>query len=318
MSEYRRFISYIYAYENGQKTTNKGFAKIEMRGEMTTIELHIRGAGLSAPTAGFYLYVGTGEQITGIKLGDVPFNNGCTDWRFTLNQANLSDTPYSISDVNGILLNLDKTIVYVSQWDEQPVNYDSFRPYIHENNDDLDRLEDKEQEDISNSVSEKKSIQTAELSASPQSEQIVAFVPIPPSYNDDPKDQDHSEITSAWQEFYNSHEKIFPFFDEGISCIKIELKDLRKLPASNWQLANNSFLLRGFFTYHHLIIGNLPSAKNKNWFVGVPGIQYRQEHVMAAIFGFTEFIPDKESTEAQAPFGYWILPISVNPTDESD
>lgn len=314
MSEYRRFISYIYAYENGQKTTNSGFAKIEMRGETTTIELHIRKAGFSFPTAGFYLYVGTGDQLTGIKLGDVPFSNGCTDWRFTLKQTNLADTQYSISDVNGILLNVDETILYVSQWDEHPVNFSSFAPYKHEKNDDSDRSEDKQTDDIPEPVIEKKTIQTTELSAGTQPKRLFSIVSAPPSDN---YESENEKTTSAWQEFYNSHEKIFPFADEDISCMNIELKDLKKLPSSNWQLANNSFLLRGFFTYHYLIIGNLPSAKNKKWFLGVPGIQSRQEHVMAAIFGFTDFIPDRENIETAVPFGYWILPISIDSEDVS-
>lgn len=32
MSDYRRLISYIYAYEGGEKGKNIGFAKIDMRG----------------------------------------------------------------------------------------------------------------------------------------------------------------------------------------------------------------------------------------------------------------------------------------------
>jgi hypothetical protein len=99
-----------------------------------------------------------------------------------------------------------------------------------------------------------------------------------------------------------------PFSDEKIRCARIELKDLRLLPASNWHLCNNSFLLRGFFTYRHLLIGEVPGRRR--WFVGVPGIRYRQEHVMAAIFGFSDFLPEKDSAEADAPFGYWCVSIS--------
>ena len=42
MSDYKRFFSYVYAYENSTKTTNSGFAKIETRGEKTDIELHMQ------------------------------------------------------------------------------------------------------------------------------------------------------------------------------------------------------------------------------------------------------------------------------------
>lgn len=37
-----------------------------------------------------------------------------------------------------------------------------------------------------------------------------------------------------------------PFSEKNITCIKIELKDLRELPRKYWYLGNNSFLLHGF------------------------------------------------------------------------
>ena len=57
MSEYRRFFSYIYAYEQDQKTSNAGFAKIEMKGSMTTIELHMLNVTLGTPAACLFLFV---------------------------------------------------------------------------------------------------------------------------------------------------------------------------------------------------------------------------------------------------------------------
>ena len=67
----------------------------------------------------------------------------------------------------------------------------------------------------------------------------------------------------------------------------MELNDLRELPKQHWYLGNNSFLLHGFFNYHHLLFGRLPDGK---WFIGVPGIYARQERVMASVFGFPGFM----------------------------
>ena len=44
MAEYRRFISYIYAYEGDMKTKNVGFAKIEARSGQCRISISIKGA----------------------------------------------------------------------------------------------------------------------------------------------------------------------------------------------------------------------------------------------------------------------------------
>ena len=86
--------------------------------------------------------------------------------------------------------------------------------------------------------------------------------------------------------------------DKNVECVRIELKDLRELPRKYWYLGNNSFLLHGFFNYRYLVLGKLEEDK---WFIGVPGIYQQQERVMAAIFGFPEFM----TTDHINQFGYW-------------
>ena len=42
MSNYRRLISYIYAYEGGIKGKNVGFAKLEVRNGQCKIQVNVR------------------------------------------------------------------------------------------------------------------------------------------------------------------------------------------------------------------------------------------------------------------------------------
>ena len=308
MSEYRRFFSYIYAYEQNQKTSNAGFAKIEMRGETTTIELHMRGTVLSTPAACLYLFVRENDRILGFPLGDVPFSGGNADRRFTLKQPKLSESQYTISDVAGILLVAADKICFVSQWDEAPIDWESFRVYQPQNT---------PLPDPATPPQEEKVIQSTEL---PQRKMPV-FSVISEQPDISPADQtlsdeSASQITApgswqeTWQHLTTTLPLMQPFSNQEICCVRAELKDLRLLPPSNWHLCNNSFLLHGFFTYRHLIFGEVPSAKEHKWFIGVPGIRYRQEHVLAAIFGFPDFLPDKSSNDADAPFGYWCIAIT--------
>lgn len=325
MSEYRRFVSYIYAYEDGQKTANAGFAKIEIRGETATIELHIRGAKLSVPSMEFYLYIAEEPYAAGIKLGDVPFTNGCTDWKFTVNQNILQDTKYSINDANGIILNLDETFSYISQWDEKKISFSNFRLLNQKNNDDFSQSEITNVDKIDNDSQQQKSMHSTELA------ETINHAPAGISQSDhrsDDKDDnndnehivpqpetEHHHSDTKWDIFFDEHETIHPFSDENISCIQIELKELRQLPSLDPHLTNNSFLLRSFFTYHHLMIGRIRAGKSDKYFLGVPGIRYQQEHIMAAIFGCMDFIPEKENMTAPTPFGYWILPITDKETE---
>ena len=295
MSEYRRFFSYIYAYERNQKTSNAGFAKIEMKGPMTTIELHLRGIVLSAPAACLYLFVRNGDTILGFPLGDVPFSSGNADRRFTLNQPELGESSYHVSDVAGILLSVGDNICFVSQWDEAPINWENFHIYQPE----------PEKEPVSEPPStdhplEEKVIQSAELAQPQRKSAVFADVPQPDT-------QDSWEET--WQQLISSMPLLHPFSNENIRCVRVELKDLRLLPPSNWHLCNNSFVLHAFFTYRHLLIGEIPSAKEPRWFIGIPGTHDRQEHVLAAMFGFSDFLPEKNSQSEEHPFGYWCTPM---------
>ena len=330
MSAYRRFFSYIYAYEQRQKTSNTGFAKIEMKGTNTTIELHMRGAVLSVPTVCLYLFVRKDDAIVGFPLGDVPFSGGNADRRFTLNQPKLGESGYTISDVAGILFTDNEKICFVSQWDEAPIDWESFRVYKPE--------EPSVPEHTANPL-EEKVIQSAELPLPERRSPIFAAISTPspliqtdhaPSERPDPQenaieqpvqDKAFSPHTSSdtgephswqetWRQLTDSLPLMQPFSNQEIRCVRVALKDLRLLPASNWHLCNNSFLLHGFFTYRHLIFGEIPSAKEHKWFIGVPGIRYRQEHVLAAIFGFSDFLPDKSSSDADAPFGYWYVTMT--------
>lgn len=334
MSEYRRFFSYIYAYEQNQKTSNAGFAKIEMKGSMTTIELHMRGIASGTPAACLYLFIRDDDSILGFPLGDVPFSGGTADRRFTLGQRELGESSYYVSDAAGILLSAGDNICFVSQWDEAPIDWDSFHIYKPEDTptpepDDTPILEPKDipAPEPDEEGLEKNVIQSAELPQPQQMQTVFAAVATPPApkpadstFKESPlPDESFSEKKQpptrgswgkTWQQLTSSLPLIQPFSNENIHCVRAELKDLRLLPPSNWHLCNNSFLLHAFFTYRHLIFGEIPSAKEHKWFIGVPGIRYRQEHVLAAIFGFSDFLPDKESSDSDTPFGYWVVSMT--------
>ena len=66
---------------------------------------------------------------------------------------------------------------------------------------------------------------------------------------------------------------------------KIQRQDLSRLPRKEWRIANNSFLLHGFYSYHHLLY----IEENDEIWIGVPGIFHEIEKMAANTFGFTHF-----------------------------
>ena len=97
---------------------------------------------------------------------------------------------------------------------------------------------------------------------------------------------------------------------------KIQRQDLSRLPRREWRIANNSFLLHGFYNYHHLLF---IEEDDKVW-IGVPGIYHEKEKVAAETFGFPEFrrMTDMElelSSEEQntyEDFGYWCRQVEIS------
>lgn len=95
----------------------------------------------------------------------------------------------------------------------------------------------------------------------------------------------------------------------GFRCQKIQRNDLARLPRCEWKLSNNSFLLHGYFNYHHLVF-----LDDGEWLrLGVPGIFHPREAKAAEAFGFPEFIRrcdievdlSEEEQEPEEKFGYW-------------
>ncbi len=92
-------------------------------------------------------------------------------------------------------------------------------------------------------------------------------------------------------------------------CEKIQRQDLSRLPRREWKLANNNFLLHGYYNYHHLLY----IEEKGNVWIGVPGVFHPREQMAAESFGFAEFrrLSDMqtesvvEEANTEEDFGYW-------------
>ncbi len=112
---------------------------------------------------------------------------------------------------------------------------------------------------------------------------------------------------------FNKYPKIQPF-KEGVveQCIRIEPQDLGIFPMENWILANNSFLLHGYYSYRHLIFAMETEAGRKKFILGVPGVNHSRERFMANMFGFNEFKMLAQQDEGNGDFGYWCQEIKMH------
>lgn len=112
--------------------------------------------------------------------------------------------------------------------------------------------------------------------------------------------------------FFDNYPRIYPFEDnEIIQCVKIEPKDIGLLPKNIWPFSNNSFLMHGYYCYHHLIFAKLKSGSGYLYILGIPGLFHQREQFMARMFGFENFKSVKKREIMQGDFGYWYLPVTL-------
>lgn len=93
-----------------------------------------------------------------------------------------------------------------------------------------------------------------------------------------------------------------PFEDTQFeACFKILPCDLIALQQAGWQVGRSSFLLHGFYQYHHLLLGRKADG---SFVLGVPGLYNPQERYMAQTFGFPDFKTAKWKDRGHQ-FGYY-------------
>lgn len=306
MAGMKRFITYIYAYENTKKAGNTGFARIELRGEECRLEIHLRGVYAAQTHCKIYLFRKQGSGIEGSLIGEMDVRNGAGDFNVIMKTAHIPTSLLSFFEMEGIFLCSEDGRIFMSRWTEgEPLAVDmehfivwkaeqtEENIYAEESLHVEENMHVKENMHAEKKQQENK-IQTVQFDRESDNELRATELP---ARNFFPQYQ----WKDIWEQFLKSHPASMPFSEKNITCIKIELKDIRELPRKYWYLGNNSFLLHGFFNYRYLVLGKIEEDNEDKWFLGVPGIYQNQERVMAIIFGFPEFMPE----QVENRFGCW-------------
>lgn len=104
--------------------------------------------------------------------------------------------------------------------------------------------------------------------------------------------------------------KMYPFQDgELAECVRVEPKDIGRLPMEYWNLGNNSFLLHGYCSYKYLLFAKRMNRIRCEYLLMVPGIYQQREKMMARMFGFEQFKCARRREQRQGEFGYWYMTL---------
>lgn len=115
---------------------------------------------------------------------------------------------------------------------------------------------------------------------------------------------DYNLKEDKWEQILDTYEQIHPYGDERV-YVKLEPKDFVILQSQYQHLVNNSFLLHGFYNYRYVILG-----KEQDYYLGVPGVFYEREKMVALMFGFEAFECPGGNVRA-GEFGYYLRKVEL-------
>ena len=326
----KRFIRYLYEYEGNQKKRNVGFVKVEQDGKETTISVHGKGlCGKSNENISCYLIKLDSEMgnILFVPAGEIQIGmiscGGCFCYTEELIRAGYGKTEQSVGqtcekkdDICGLGLGDPKEAFYVALWNEEMYgDLDIARAKVFQEFDSdktagesksIDEKEaevetqfgdDEETENLEEEQPEKKEQETVEESSEKKEQETVEESSEKKDLKKDDRDID----------LQNSRRQI----------MKIQRGEISILPRCEWKLANNNFLLHGYYNYRHLVLID----EGNQLKLGVPGIYHEREARAAATFGFPEFIAEADVNVTLEPqernenqqFGYWCRQVRRPP-----
>ena len=377
----KRFIRYLYEYEQGKRLRNVGFVKVEQKDEDCTLNIHGKGLHMKGERKlELYLFFDEGDGCVGIWQGTVDNVNPAINYRLFYTKEDVI-APENFQRINGIILESETGRKYAAVWNDGVIDVGRMRvlkpdaegkeDVTGEASGQREEIPSMEVEAREDSVGEEllrqqeperdEEVPMQEEPVQPEmsdlpSHSMQAGIPVgEESIRDEPGEDEPAEDEPVREEAVgegiveeisdkenraaenidaipkSSGEMEFsqeltaePIGNicgdtrermpkEHLRCTKIQRNDMARLPRCEWKWANNSFLLHGYYNYHHLAIID----DGERYRLGVPGIYHPQEAKAASTFGFTEFIPHKdidmdltdEEKSSQEQFGYWCRPI---------
>ena len=338
----KRFIRYLYEYEGNQKKRNVGFVKVEQDGKETTISVHGKGlCGKSNENISCYLIKLDSEMgnILFVPAGEIQIGmiscGGCFCYTEELIRAGYGKTEQSVGqtcekkdDICGLGLGDPKEAFYVALWNEEMYgDLDIARAKVFQEFDSdktagesksIDEKEaevetqfgdDEETENLEEEQPEKKEQETVEESSEKKEQETVEELP-------EKKEQEIVEESSEKKNL-KKDDRDTDLQNFRRQIMKIQRGEISILPRCEWKLANNNFLLHGYYNYRHLVLID----EGNQLKLGVPGIYHEREARAAATFGFPEFIAEADVNVTLEPqernenqqFGYWCRQVRRPP-----
>lgn len=334
MADYTKKVIYLSYMKSGSKVKGAGFIKLENSCGSCRLDMHISGLGYISDKQ--YDIKAVMESEKEIKIGRIYLHNGNGEWCGNVEEK---DIPYSsiykisvrISDYEAVdgVFNSRQAV----QQEDKAVKGFFKRPelraadsivekikgdVLQEGKSRKEKVKDVERTKIREKQREaEKAVRNQrekglerEKEADKQSERITQSEGEKQAETEQKQAKLERVIMSdKWEQLRQLYPVIHPYEDDR-EYISIKPKDFVIMTGDYQHLANNSFLLHGFYNYRHIILGKEESTETDNFYLGVPGVYYEREKMVALMFGFEAFECSGGKAEP-GKFGYYLKKVKI-------
>ena len=213
----KRFIRYLYEYEQEKRIRNVGFIKVEAGNEETIVHLQAKGFHNRQQQLGLYLFYRENEQVVRILQEEIKLSTPTLSQHLIYRATNekLKDI---YEEIAGILIETEDGKRVAATWDDERIDVSRLVEYT----------EGTEEEDPGSGALEEEEM----VCSVPEEERIC------PAEEYEGEDESREEVP-VWGKY---------------RLTKISRQDISRLPRCEWKLANNKFLVHGYESFHHLLL----------------------------------------------------------------
>lgn len=280
MSYFEKKVVYLSYMEYGNKIKSAGFLKMEIYEK--SCFLHMRISGMEGLAEKSYDILVRTSKEKEYGIGKIYLQKGIGEW----NKKEEDIIPGTISNII-VKISEERTIegkIFISDQKEERENKESVTQTRAAEKQETEKQETEKQETEKQETGGE--IQESELRAESMAEVI---------------------LNDKWEQLRRIYPVIHPYGDER-EYISIQPKDFVIMTGDYQHLANNSFLLHGFYNYRHIILGK--EGSSNSFFLGVPGVYYEREKMVAVMFGFEAFECNGGKAEA-GKNGYYLRKVEI-------
>ena len=295
---YDRQVRYFDDMVNGEKRGNGGFVKIEVRDRICNITLCVKGLG-KEDCREVSVYLEASDRMS--RLCILGLQGGCGTKQFVgLNAENIGDTGIAYSQLQAIKILLSTEREFYAFFAKKGGQASCEGSELI-----ASQLQVTRETNVPTSIEETLIVEKVVAKEAIVEETVEGEAEIQTSL--DKKAMPLKE--TKWKQLWEIYPRISPFQD-GRKYLSVGPGDFVILPEKYFAMVNNSFLLHGYYNYHHLVLKRMEAQGQIKYYIGVPGNYYDREKQVAVMFGFEGFEGMQEPAKT-GDFGYYFKTIEL-------